>query len=133
MKTLILVTVFLMLARVLLAPEARKFFVEKAEKIDPYKAILKAMATVESSNNTYAYNPTEQSTGLYQIRPIRLRDYNRRTGEHLKMNDMYNPAKAERVIRFYCHQYGPYRAKEFIKSWNCNSEKYYQKVKKAML
>jgi hypothetical protein len=51
-------------------------------RVDAYGKLVKAVVQVESSGDTLAYNPAEGAIGAFQIRQIRLRDYNRRTGKN---------------------------------------------------
>jgi hypothetical protein len=38
---------------------------------------------VETKGDTLAYNPYEEATGIFQIRPIRLKDYNKECADIL--------------------------------------------------
>jgi hypothetical protein len=64
---------------------------------------MQALATIESSNNPNAYNKKTKATGLYQITPICLKDYNRAHGIGFRftMKDMKIPCRAEVVARWY--------------------------------
>lgn len=65
---------------------------------------LSAISTIESSNNSKAYNRISQATGLFQITPVCLEDYNsfaRR--EKFSLDDMFNQAKAEKVAKWYLY------------------------------
>lgn len=64
---------------------------------------MHALAVVESSNNPAAYNKKSKASGLYQITPICLKDYNRThtKGARFVMKDMFVPEKAEVVARWY--------------------------------
>jgi hypothetical protein len=121
MKTLIIL--FLVLSVRCYAPEVNAGYIVAPEKIEPYKSVLKAMAFVESSGNPFAYNDKEGAVGLYQIRQIRIDDYQRITGIHYNLSEMFEVAKAEKVINFYCNLYGVYRIDEFIKAWNGSGPK----------
>jgi hypothetical protein len=123
MKTTVLIILFLLLCRVLMAPESRAFFIEQGKKIDPYKRILNAISFVESRRNDNAINWSELSFGRYQIREIRLQDYFERTGIRFNLVDMLDSVKSERVIRYYSNIFGIYRTDEFIKSWNGSGPK----------
>jgi muramidase (phage lysozyme) len=62
---------------------------------------MHALAMIESSNNPKAYNKKSKATGLYQITPICLKDFNRSHPYKLTLKDMFEPAKAEVVARWY--------------------------------
>jgi len=62
---------------------------------------MKAIAQIESSLNPLAYNQTSRATGLYQITPICLKDYNQYHTKNLTLNDMKNPALCYKVAYWY--------------------------------
>jgi Na+-transporting NADH:ubiquinone oxidoreductase subunit NqrC len=129
MKTIFLITIFLLLCRVLAAPEFRTMLIEEAKKYDPYKRILSAISFVESRHNDNAINWGELSYGRYQIRSIRLQDYFERSGIRFNLVDMLDSVKSERVIRYYATRIGFRNEDEIILSWNCRSKKYLALVK----
>ena len=89
---------------------------------------------VECGLDTLAYNPIEDAVGYFQIRPIRLRDYNKRTGSTYRLEDMYDYHKAEKVFLYYAKM-----IKEtdlIIRRWNGSGPmtyEYLKKVKKYMI
>lgn len=142
MKTLFLITVFLLLCRVLLAPGSKTFFIEKAKEINPYKRIINAIGKVESGHDTLAYNPFEQATGFFQVRPIRLKDFNQRTHSHLTMKDMFSYSKSEAIFLYYARQIGWQNPEKISRCWNGGMEKgmkyrqtakYWDRVKQELL
>jgi len=50
---------------------------------------MTAIATIESSNNTEAYNERSQARGLYQITPICLADYNQYHKDKIHLNQLF--------------------------------------------
>lgn len=56
---------------------------------------------IESSGNPQAFNKNTQATGLYQITPICLEDYNQFHKEHFTMKEMFEPKKCEKVASWY--------------------------------
>ena len=64
---------------------------------------MAALALIESGNNPNAYNKKTKATGLYQITPICLKEFNRKQGKSMRftMREMMNPMKAEVVARWY--------------------------------
>ena len=77
--------------------------------------LLIAIATVESSNDPNAYNVKEAAAGLYQIRPIYLRDVNRiLRHQRYKLADRYDPARAREMVCVYLRHYGKNKSLEDI-------------------
>lgn len=52
---------------------------------------------IESGGRAEAYNPKSKATGLYQVTPIALADFNSLNNEHYSLKDMRNPQKCGRV------------------------------------
>lgn len=110
---------------------ALKLFV--SPPIYPYERIEKAIIQVESGGDTLAYNGREGAVGLYQIREIRLRDYNVRTKSDFTIKEMYEPAKAKKIFLYYATQFHHEQYKEIAKDWNkSKTNKYWEKVKKYL-
>jgi len=69
-------------------------------------ALLLAIAMVESSNNPLAIGDDGLSWGLYQIRPIYVRDVNRILGsEQYTHRDAFRPECASRMVEVYLAHY----------------------------
>jgi len=63
---------------------------------------LRTIIKIESNNNPLAYNKHTNATGLYQITPICLKDYNLySSGDKYLINDMFNIYKAKIVAKWY--------------------------------
>ena len=135
MKHILLIITFLLLCRVLLAPESRAFFIERAEKINPYKKIIEAVGWVESRHDTLAINWDEYAYGFFQIRDIRVRDYNRRISANYTVNDMLNYRIAEKVFMYYATRIGWRNPEKIARDWNGSGKKtieYWNKVKREL-
>jgi hypothetical protein len=117
-KMITLLTIVLLFCRVLFAPEFRTIAIPEAESIDPYKRLIHAIGMVEGRCDTLAYNPDEGAVGFFQIRPIRLKDYNKRTGSHYVMRDMLDYYKAEKVFLYYAREIGYPNYEKIAKNWN---------------
>jgi len=133
MKILMLFVLLLCTVRVL-APTDRRLYIAQAEGIQPYERLKHAVGMVESHCDTLAYNPVEKATGFFQVRPIRLLDYNQRTGSHYKLADMYNYKKAEKVFMYYARD-GCLDLERIARRWNGSGKKtidYWNKVKKFL-
>jgi len=76
---------------------------------------LDIIATIESSNNPMAYNIDSEATGMFQITPICLRDFNQCNKSELRIHDMYSPANAWHVADWYLHTRIPQLLKHYKK------------------
>jgi hypothetical protein len=65
---------------------------------------LKIIATIESGNNPQAYNKGSKATGMYQITPICLKDYNQAHRQTFQLSEMFYPSKAEKVASWYLNR-----------------------------
>jgi hypothetical protein len=118
------------------SPGHRVINIHLKEGINPYEHIAYAVAMVESNADDKAYNKKEKAMGRFQVRPIRLKDFNKRTGKHYTLNDMKDPAKAKSVFLYYCFQYHYNDIESISRCWNGgergmkkrSTKKYYQKV-----
>jgi hypothetical protein len=86
--------------------------------VEPYRQLIYAVGFVETMNDTLAFNPVEQAAGIFQIRPIRLEDYNRRTGEDYTMKDLFNYEVSEKIFLYFADQIGPYDFEQIARRWN---------------
>lgn len=105
-------------------------FVE--EGICPYEPLIKAVVSVESNNGRYLFNPDENAVGHFQIRQIRVDDYNRKRGTNYKLTDFYDYDLSRQMFLYYC------KGREFeqvAKSWNGSGEMtkdYWRKIQKHL-
>ena len=105
--------------------------IPEATIIKPYEHIWKAVCTVESNGNVNAYNHKEQATGIVQIRPIKLKDYNHRTHSNYKLADCYKVDVSKKIFMYYAQKYNPNDHKHIAKDWNkSKTDRYWNKVKK---
>jgi len=65
---------------------------------------LDIIKQIESSNNPLAYNKTTKATGLYQITPICLMDYNIAHKTLYDIEDMYNPILCHKIAEWYLNK-----------------------------
>lgn len=88
---------------------------------------LDIIAQIESSMDYMAYNDRTQATGLYQITPICLKDYNMYHKLKYTLQDMFNPKRAYIVALWYFNDRIPgllrhYKIKDNLKNrlvcWN---------------
>jgi hypothetical protein len=135
MKKILLMLLLLLLSNGVYNSTINVIYIAKLAPIEPFKQLSLAIGMVESSCNTLAYNPIENAVGYYQIRPIRLKDYNNRTGNHYKMKDLYDYNVSKKIFLYYCDLIGP-DIETISKRWNGTGPltiSYWNKVRKYLL
>jgi hypothetical protein len=117
------------------APDNAPLLVLRPFPVEPYKRIIQAIGKVETNFDTLAYNPEEKAAGYFQIRPVRLEDYNKRTGSNYKMKDMFDYKISEKIFLYYASQIGPYNFEKIAKKWNGSGSRtinYWKRIKKYL-
>jgi hypothetical protein len=128
----IFIIFFLMLAFRVTAPDLKVGYISESAPIDPYDRLISAVIQVESSGDTLAYNPIEKAIGAFQIRPIRLADFNQRTGKDYKSEDCYNYQISKEIFLFYAVRIGFPDYESIARNWNGSGKTtldYWEKVK----
>jgi hypothetical protein len=137
----VLIIFFISLTYRVLAPDIQVAFVFVSEPLiqhnnsEPeglYDRLIKAVIQVESLGDTMAYNLTEEATGAFQIRPIRLLDYNRRTGSKYQLVDCYNFKVSKEIFLYYAERIGIEDYESIARKWNGSGKatlEYWDKVK----
>jgi hypothetical protein len=126
---------FMILAFKVFAPANKSFSVVRTSPIEPFKPLINAIGMVETQYDTLAYNPLEEAVGYFQIRPIRLEDYNIRTGSTYSMNDLFNYKISEKIFLYYAAEMGPYNFERIAKNWNGSGQstiQYWDQVKRFL-
>jgi hypothetical protein len=100
------------------APCWKSLTIYEFPPVEPYKNLIFAIGMVETKGDTLAYNPYEEATGIFQIRPIRLKDYNQRTGNNYKSEDLFNYEISKRIFLYYADIVGPYKFEQIARRWN---------------
>lgn len=100
------------------APNRESLIIIDSHPIEPYKRLIRVIGIVETGNDTLAFNPIEKAAGYFQIRPIRLEDYNKRTGSNYKMKDLFNYDISEKIFLYYADKIGPYDFEKIARKWN---------------
>jgi hypothetical protein len=119
----------------LFAPTSDSATIVIAEPADPFRKLIHAIGRVETKYDTLAYDSEENAVGYFQIRPVRLKDYNKRTGNRYVLKDMYNYNTSEKVFLYYASQAGPYKFERIAKNWNGSGRKtvlYWKNVKRYL-
>lgn len=135
LKKLILVSVLLSVTLSAMAPSRESLVIFQSSPIEPYKRLINAIGIVETKCDTLSFNPVEQATGFFQIRPVRLEDYNIRTRSHYRMKDLYSYKISEKIFLYYARQVGPYDPEKIARRWNGSGHKtnnYWDRVKKYL-
>lgn len=117
----------------LTAPPNERIAIVRHAPICPYERIINTVVTVESGGNTFAYNAKERAVGAFQIRQVRLTEYNRLTGERLKLTDCYDYETSKRIFIYYAVQFRYDDYKAISIDWNKSKTlKYWNKVKQRL-
>jgi hypothetical protein len=135
LKKIFSITVLLMIAYKVFAPGAVSLVVKYTPPVEPFKRLIHAIGKVETGSDTLAYNPLEEAVGYFQIRPIRVADYNRRTGSTYSTKDMFDYKISEKVFLYYAIQIGPYNFEQIARNWNGSGNstlQYWAEVKKCL-
>jgi hypothetical protein len=114
------------------APDNKVAYILISEPVDAYERLVKAVVLVESFGDTMSYNLTEQAFGAFQIRPIRLLDYNRRTGSNYKSEDCFNYKVSKEIFLYYAKQTAFLQYETIARNWNgsgVTTLDYWDKVK----
>jgi hypothetical protein len=117
------------------APCVRSIGVLEPQPIEPYRQLVFAVEMVETKGDTLAYNPLEEAVGILQIRPIRLVDYNKRTGSSLTREDLFNYETSEQIFLYFADQIGPYNLELIARKWNGSghlTSNYWDRVKQFL-
>jgi hypothetical protein len=115
-----------------LAPEAKVLTVFVSEPVNPYERLVNAIIRVESKGDTLAYNKIEEAAGAFQIRPIRLRDYNNRTGNKYTHNDCFKLTVSKEIFLYYANKIGYPNYESIARDWNGSGKTtldYWKKVR----
>lgn len=89
----------------LAAPEGVLIVYTEPEPVCDYDLLIKAVTWVESSHGVNVYNESEQAVGWFQIRQIRVDDYNKRIGNSYKLEDFYDYELSRKMFLYYAQKY----------------------------
>jgi hypothetical protein len=131
-KLLLIFLFFISVNAILFAPNWPHFNILLKESIQPYKELIKAVCKLESDNGKYTYNAKEKAVGWFQIRQIRVTDYNQRTGNNYKLEDFYDYNLSEKMFLYYASGKSLEKA---AKNWNGSGPmtiKYWDKIQKYL-
>jgi hypothetical protein len=114
------------------APDLKEIVILKSEPVNAYERLFLAVFQVECSGNLMAYNHLEEATGPLQIRPIRLLDYNLRTGNNYLLEDCYDFNISKKIFMYYALKTGYPNYELIAKNWNGSGKMttdYWEKIK----
>ncbi len=134
-KKIVSITFLLSFAFRAFAPASGTMIIIDTTPIKPFKKLINAIGMVETRYDTLAYNPDEDAVGYFQIRPIRLLDFNKRTGSSYSMNDLFRYNISERIFLYYASEIGPYNFEWIARNWNGSGKStilYWNQVKKYL-
>jgi len=135
LKKIVAITFLITLALKVFAPTSESLIVIRTFPVEPYKNLIHAIGMVETQFDTLAYNPLEEAVDYFQIRPIRLEDYNSRTGSTYSRQDLFNYYISEKIFLYYATEIGPYDFERIAKTWNGSGKNtilYWDQVKKFL-
>lgn len=135
MKKLILLVLLGSFSFRAIAPNQRSLVLSVSPPIEAFRELIYAVGMVEAMGDTSKYNELEEAAGYFQIRPIRLTDYNSRTGNKYTIKDMFNYKISEKVFLYYAFRIGPYDYEKVAKTWNGSGAKtieYWKKIKQFL-
>jgi hypothetical protein len=121
-RSIILILFLSLIAFKAFAPAGVSLAIFDTPPIEPFKSLICAIGKVETGHDTLAYNALEEAVGYFQIRPIRVDDYNMRTGSNYTSRDMFDYKISEKVFLYYAAQIGPYDFEQIAKRWNGSGE-----------
>jgi hypothetical protein len=114
------------------APGLNVIYIIAAEPIDPFEVLVNAIVQVESLGDPLAFNPIEEAVGAFQIRPIRVRDYNQRTGKNIKIESCYSYEVSKEIFIYYARLTGYPHYETIARNWNGSgvmTTEYWRRVK----
>jgi hypothetical protein len=114
------------------APVSNTAYICVYQPVKPFERLIRAVLLVESLGDTLAFNIDEEAVGGLQIRPIRLLDYNQRTGKNYKMKDCYNFRISKKIFLYFAELSGTNDYESIARSWNGSGKAtliYWVKVK----
>ena len=135
LRKIIFILSFLLAGLRVAAPESNLFIIAESPGVQPFSGLMYATAMVETMGNTLAYNEFENAVGIFQIRQVRIDDYNRRTGRNYCLEDMYDPQLSEKVFLYFASLAGPYKFEKIAKAWNGSgpmTELYWKRIKEYL-
>jgi hypothetical protein len=134
-KKIVSITFLLFFSFKAFAPSCGSMVIIDNAPVEPFKRLVNAIGMVETRYDTLAYNPVEEAVGFFQIRPIRVKDYNKRTGSNYQLKQMYDYKISEKIFLYYASKLGPDNFEQIARNWNGSGPKtiyYWNRVRKYL-
>jgi hypothetical protein len=131
-QKVLFLSVFLLVSVRASAPDIKVTYIQVPEFVNPFDRLIYAVVQVESKGDTMAFNLIEGAIGAFQIRSIRLLDYNQRTGTKYKSEDCYNFKISKEIFLYYAKSSGCHDYETIARNWNGRGKTtldYWEKVK----
>ena len=132
---MLFVTIFISITYNAVAPYQKALFIQESLPVEPFNRLMYAIGMVETKGNTQAYNEFEHAAGIFQIRQVRIDDYNRLTGHNYTLYDMFNYENSQKVFLYFASTIGPYDFERIAKAWNGSGPKtelYWKRIKEYL-
>jgi hypothetical protein len=101
-----------------IAPDTNHLNLELPSPINPFEPLMYAIGMVETMCNTRAYNEFENAVGIFQIRQVKVDEYNRQTNGNYNLSDMFDYEISRKVFLHFASKVGPYNFEKIAKAWN---------------
>jgi hypothetical protein len=134
-KSVVVCLVLLSLSFRVAAPSWNAITIYEFSPVEAYRQLEFAVGMVETQGDTLSFNPREDAIGIFQIRPIRLNDYNIRTGSRITRDELYNYETSEKIFIYYAELIGPYNFEQIAKRWNGtgkHTDYYWNRIKEYL-
>ncbi|TFG43541.1 MAG: hypothetical protein E4H43_01585 [Bacteroidia bacterium] len=135
LRRLIFFASFLLAGLRVFAPGVNSFVISGSAGINPFEDLIYATAMVETKGNPMAFNEFENAVGIFQIRQVKIDEYNKRTGNNYALSDMYDPELSEKIFLYFASLAGPYNLEKIAKAWNGSgpmTELYWKRIKEYL-
>lgn len=117
------------------APSRNYLVIHKPGDINPFEPLMHAIGMVETMGNTMAFNEYEGAAGIFQIRQVRIDEYNRQTNSCFRLSDMFDYENSRKVFLHFASKIGPYNFEKIAKSWNGSgpmTEFYWRRIRSQL-
>ncbi len=115
-----------------IAPDRNPLVIYKPAAINPFEPLMEAIGIIETMGNTLAFNQFENAVGIFQIRQVKVDEYNRQTGNRFSLTDMFDYENSRKVFLHFATLAGPYHFEKIAKAWNGSgpmTDFYWQRIR----
>jgi hypothetical protein len=135
LRKLIFTVIFLLVSFRVVAPGNNTLTLFESPGIQPFSALMYATAMVETMGNPMMYNELENAVGIFQIRQVRVDEYNQRTGSNYSLTDMFDVKLSEKVFLYFASLFKSHDLERIAKAWNGSgplTELYWKRIKEYL-